>query len=98
MPDPRQLAGSGTVLVDGTICPTWDWRAVPDLFSGKAGYPDMNFQIGATVAGKLVAVGTQPVHGAVTTRTPFGNDRTVTDTADAPPNSPPRSTRLAGAA
>ena len=52
------------MLVDGTICPTWDWRAIPDLFSGKAGYPGMNLQIAATLDGCLVAVGVEPVHGA----------------------------------
>ena len=26
VPDPRRAVGAGTVLVDGTICPTWDWR------------------------------------------------------------------------
>src|SRR5689334_22847522 len=25
VPDPRQVVGRGTVLVDGTVCPTWDW-------------------------------------------------------------------------
>ncbi len=24
VPDPQELVGGGTVLVDGTICPTWD--------------------------------------------------------------------------
>lgn len=24
--------------MDGTICPTWDWRHIPDLYSAKAGY------------------------------------------------------------
>jgi len=64
VPDPRQLIGAGTALVDGTICPTWDWRAIPDLFSSKAGYAGMNIQVGADLNGKLVAVGTEPVHGA----------------------------------
>jgi hypothetical protein len=32
-------------LVDGTICPTWDWRHIPDLFSAKAGYVGINIQI-----------------------------------------------------
>jgi hypothetical protein len=32
-------------LVGGTICPTWEWKAIPDLFSGKAGYPGMNIQV-----------------------------------------------------
>ena len=52
------------MLVDGTVCPTWDWRHVPDLFSTKAGYPGMNLQIAATLDGALAAVGPVPVHGA----------------------------------
>ena len=52
------------MLVDGTVCPTWDWAHVPDLFSTKAGYPGMNLQIAATLDGKLAAVGPVPVHGA----------------------------------
>jgi hypothetical protein len=64
VPDPREVAGRGTVLVDGTVCPTWDWDAIPDLFSAKVGYPGMNLQIAATLDGVLVAVGPAPVHGA----------------------------------
>ncbi|WP_214367926.1 transposase family protein [Pseudonocardia sp. H11422] len=64
MPDPREVVGRGTVLVDGTVCPTWDWNGVPDQFSAKAGYPGMNLQIAATLDGALVAVGPVPVHGA----------------------------------
>jgi DDE superfamily endonuclease len=64
VPDPAQVVGKGTVLVDGTICPTWDWKAIPDLFSGKAGYPGMNLQVAATLEGRLAAVGATPVHGA----------------------------------
>jgi hypothetical protein len=64
VPDPHQLIGQGTALVDGTVCPTWDWRAVPDLYSGKAGYPGMNLQVAATLDGRLAAVGATPVHGA----------------------------------
>jgi hypothetical protein len=64
VPDPRRAVGAGTVLVDGTICPTWDWRAIPGLFSSKAGYAGMNIQVGANLDGKLVAIGVEPVHGA----------------------------------
>ena len=64
VPDPREVVGCGTVLVDGTVCPTWDWRHVPDLFSAKTGYPGMNLQIAATLDGRLAAVGPIPVHGA----------------------------------
>ena len=64
IPDPRQILGGGTALVDGTIAPTWDWAAIPDLFSGKAGYPGMNLQIAATLGGRVAAIGPDPVHGA----------------------------------
>ena len=64
VPDPREVIGRGTVLVDGTVCPTWDWRHVPDLFSAKTGYPGMNLQIAARLDGALAAVGPIPVHGA----------------------------------
>jgi hypothetical protein len=64
VPDLAEVVGAGTVLVDGTVCPTWDWRHVPDLFSAKAGYPGMNIQIAATLGGQLAAVGPIPVHGA----------------------------------
>ena len=46
------------------MCPTWDWRHIPDLFSGKVGFPGMNLQVAATLDGALVAVGPVPVHGA----------------------------------
>src|SRR3954452_5445484 len=64
VPDPFEVVGRGTVLVDGTVCPTWDWRHVPDLFSAKTGYPGMNLQIAATLDGRLAAVGPGPGHGA----------------------------------
>ena len=64
VPHPDQVVGKGTLLVDGTICPTWDWRHIPDLYSAKAGYPGMNIQIAATLGGRLAAVGPIPVHGA----------------------------------
>jgi hypothetical protein len=64
VPHPRELVGTGTVLVDGTICPSWDWRHIPDLYSAKAGYPGMNIQIAATLSGRLAAVGPISVHGA----------------------------------
>jgi hypothetical protein len=65
IPDPVQVLGRrGTALVDGTVCPTWDWDAVPDLFSGKAGYAGMNVQIAANLNGDVAAIGPVPVHGA----------------------------------
>lgn len=64
VPRPGQVAGRGTLLVDGTICPTWAWKAIPHLYSGKAGYPGINVQIAATLDGDLAAIGPVPVPGA----------------------------------
>lgn len=65
VPDPVSVVGrEGTALVDGTVCPTWDWDAIPDLFSGKVGFPGINIQIGANLDGEVAAIGPVPVHGA----------------------------------
>jgi hypothetical protein len=64
IPDPRQVLGGGTALVDGTICPTWDWKHVPDLYSKKEEMAGMNVQIAATLNGRLAAIGPLAVHGA----------------------------------
>lgn len=45
----HEIVGRGTVLVDGTVCPTWDWGHVPDLYSAKVGFPGINLQIAATL-------------------------------------------------
>lgn len=65
VPDPAQVIGRhGTPLADGTICPTWDWKAVPDLYSGKAKYTGMNVQISCNLSGDVAAIGPVPVPGA----------------------------------
>ena len=65
VPRPVGVLGvEGTALVDGTICPTWDWDAIPDLYSGKAKYSGMNVQIAASLKGDVAAIGPVPVHGA----------------------------------
>jgi hypothetical protein len=64
VPDPAELLGKGTVLVDGTVCPTWDWRSVPDLYSAKVGFAGMNIQIAATLDGTVAAIGAIPIPGA----------------------------------
>ena len=64
VPGFREIGAFGTILVDGTVCPTWDWTHVPDLYSTKVGYPGMNLQIAAGLNGDLLAVGPLPVHGA----------------------------------
>jgi hypothetical protein len=62
---PAQIVGRhGTALVDGTVCPTWDWKGVPGLFSTKAGYPGFNIQVACDLFGNIAAVGPIPVPGA----------------------------------
>jgi hypothetical protein len=64
VPAPAEVAGGSTVLVDGTLVPTWDWRCRDDLFSDKRGDHGVNLQVAGTWAGhQLVAVG-EPVPGA----------------------------------
>jgi hypothetical protein len=91
IPDPVQVLGrGGTALVDGSVCPVWDWDAIPDLFSGKAGYAGMNVQIAASLNGDVAAIGPVPVHGARHDAYAFGasglkaileNSRETDDTA-----------------
>ena len=65
VPGAANLVGAlSTVIVDGTVCPTWDWRHIPDLYSTKAGYAGMNVQAAATLDGRIAAVGPCAVHGA----------------------------------
>jgi hypothetical protein len=65
VPAPQRIGGAfGTHLVDGTVCPTRDWKSVPDPYSTKAGYPGMNIQIAADLDGHIAAIGPTPVHGA----------------------------------
>jgi DDE superfamily endonuclease/Helix-turn-helix of DDE superfamily endonuclease len=63
VPAPAEIAGTSTVLVDGTLVPTWDWRHRSDLFNAKRGDHGMNLQVAAIRGGRLVAVG-DPVPGA----------------------------------
>lgn len=65
VPDPAEVVGRhGAPLADGTICPTWDWKAIPDLYSGKAKYSGINVQIACNLNGDVAAIGQVPVHGA----------------------------------
>lgn len=64
IPHPRAIIRGGTALVDGTVCPSWDWKKPGGLFSKKAGYPGMNVQIACDLDGVLAAIGPAPVPGA----------------------------------
>lgn len=62
-PEPGEAARNCTVLVDGTLARTWDWRHRDDLYSGKHRDTGFNLQVVATMAGRLLAIG-EPVPGA----------------------------------
>jgi hypothetical protein len=62
VPDPVAWTRGDTVLVDGTLALTWDWRDRDDLYSGKHRDTGFNLQIAATLDGRLLAVG-EPVPG-----------------------------------
>jgi len=65
IPDPAEVVGPfGTPLVDGTVCPVWDWQAIPDLYSGKMKYTGMSVQIACGLDGEVAAIGPSAVHGA----------------------------------
>jgi len=63
VPTPKEVLGRSTVLNDGTLVPTWDWKHRDDLYSGKRHDTGFNLQVAATLAGALAAVG-KPVPGA----------------------------------
>jgi DDE superfamily endonuclease len=65
IPNPVQVIGlRGTPLVDGTICPVWDWKAIPDLYSGKAKMTGMSVQISCNLNGDVAVIAPIPVNGA----------------------------------
>jgi hypothetical protein len=64
------VVGQGTVLVDGTIAPTWNWKAIPNLHSGKVGYPASTSQVAATLGGDLAAIGAIPAPATTPTPSP----------------------------
>jgi DDE superfamily endonuclease len=63
VPAPAEIAGTSTVLVDGTLVPTWDWRRHDDLYNKKHEDHGMNLHVAALHGHRLVAVG-EPVPGA----------------------------------
>ena len=62
--DPGETVGGSTVLVDGTLAPTWDWKAAKGMYSGKHQTTGFNLQIACTPAGDIAAIGPVPVPGS----------------------------------
>ncbi len=64
VPTVREVVGhGGSVLVDGFLAPTWDWKHVQGMYSDKHGEAGFNIQVAASLDGDVAAVGT-PVPGA----------------------------------
>ena len=64
VPSVREVVGhGGSVLVDGFLAPTWDWRNACGLYSDKHQESGFNIQAAASLAGNIAAVG-EPVPGA----------------------------------
>ena len=54
----------GSLVIDGTLIPTWNWRSLGKInFSGQHKRAGFNHQVICTVDGKLLAI-TDPVPGA----------------------------------
>ena len=64
VPTVRQVVGRfGSVLVDGFLAPTWDWKNATGMFSAKHDQAGFNIQVATAVRGTVAAVG-DPVPGA----------------------------------
>ena len=60
----KALKVSGSLVVDGTLIPVWNWRSLGATnFSGKHKKAGFNHQVICTLEGKLLAI-TDPVLGA----------------------------------
>ena len=57
VPDPAQIAGTSTVVIDGTLAPTSQWQHREDLYSGKHKRCGFNLQVACLLDGTLVGVG-----------------------------------------
>lgn len=64
IPTVRQVVGVyGSVLVDGFLAPTWDWKNAESMFSAKHDQAGFNVQVATAIRGTIAAVG-NPVSGA----------------------------------
>ncbi|WP_372237681.1 transposase family protein [Rothia nasimurium] len=60
----ESLKVSGSLVVDGTLIPTWNWRSQSEInFSGKRKRAGFNHQVICTLDGRLLAI-TDPLPGA----------------------------------
>lgn len=64
VPSVREVVGrDGSVLLEGFLAPTWDWKRVDGMYSDKHGQAGFNIQVAASISGDIAALGA-PVPGA----------------------------------
>ncbi len=60
----KALKAPGSLVIDGTLIPVWNWRSLGKTnFSGKHKQAGLNHQVICTIDGKLLAI-TDPLPGA----------------------------------
>ncbi|RAX20902.1 transposase [Actinomyces sp. Z5] len=64
VPTVEDLDPATTLIIDGTVLKSWDWKDVPGLFSGKYRTPGLNVQVACTPSGAIAWV-SDPLPGSV---------------------------------
>ncbi|WP_280741587.1 transposase family protein [Rothia nasimurium] len=60
----KALKAPGSLVIDGTLIPVWNWRSLGKTnFSGKHKRAGCNHQVTCTIDGKLLVI-TDPLPGA----------------------------------
>ena len=62
IPTVDDLDPTEPLIVDGTLLPTWSWRTMPELFSGKHKTTGVNIQVACDLTGRLAFV-SEPMPG-----------------------------------
>ena len=55
-PTVDDLDVSEPLIVDGTLLPTWSWRTMPELYSGKHKTTGVNVQVACDLTGRLAFI------------------------------------------
>ncbi|SDN30878.1 transposase family protein [Actinomyces ruminicola] len=63
VPTVEDLDPTTTLIIDGTVLKTWDWKDTPGLFSGKYRTTGLNVQVACTPSGAIAWV-SDPLPGA----------------------------------
>lgn len=64
VPTVEDIDPTQTLIIDGTVLKTWDWKDTPGLFSGKYRTTGLNVQVACTPSGTIAWV-SDPLPGSV---------------------------------